>query len=90
VLLKTVGVGVKELRAVAIEYAWSKPHRLEAVEGVTIGRTWSVQQRPEPPDPTSRDHLLWTAVARNAALNGEAAERYGVVMGDSRVSFFGL
>ena len=42
-LLEAVSVDVKELRAVAIEYAWSKPHRLEAVEGVTIGRTWSVR-----------------------------------------------
>jgi hypothetical protein len=50
----------KELRAVAIEYSRSLPHRLESVEGVTIGRTRSAR-RTKQPDTTSRDRLLWTA-----------------------------
>jgi hypothetical protein len=66
---------LKELRAVAIEYSWSKPHRLESVEGATIGRTRSTGRRSQSPDTTSRGHLLWTAVARKAALTGEATER---------------
>jgi hypothetical protein len=33
----------KELRAVAIEYARSRPHRLESVEDATIGRTRSAR-----------------------------------------------
>jgi hypothetical protein len=66
---------LKELRAVAIEYSWSKPHRLVSVEGATIGRTRSTGRRPRSPDSTSRGHLLWTAVARKAALTEEAAER---------------
>ena len=81
--------GPKELRAVAIEYAWSKPHRLESVESVTIGRTRSTGHRLQPPDSTSRDHSLWTAVAREAALTVEAAERQADIKAPVAMSLFG-
>jgi hypothetical protein len=78
----------KELRAVAIEYAWSKPHRLESVESVTIGRTRSTGHGLQAPDSTSRDHSLWTAVARKAALF-EAAERQVAIEAPVATSLFG-